>query len=172
MRNAFRSGVNKLCANRRKAFKERIWRRFRQAKLSIQDQLTKLLKILLLLLSFLNLWIQANPLSSLHKREGFLLLAQEELKRRGLATRFVISTTPTLEESVLSKHQKAKALVLSGTLASYAKINDYGFLETPYRKVDKETGIVSKESEYKMADIEDTVTLLNHLNHCQKTEGS
>lgn len=34
-------------------------------------------------------------------------------------------------------------------------MNEYGFLETPYRPVDKATGIVSKKYEYKMADIED-----------------
>ena len=40
-------------------------------------------------------------------------------------------------------------------LSTYARINEYGFLEAPYRKVDKETGIVSKEVEYMTADVED-----------------
>jgi DNA-directed RNA polymerase subunit beta len=40
-------------------------------------------------------------------------------------------------------------------LASYAKINEYGFVEAPYRKVDKATGIVTKEVVYMTADIED-----------------
>ncbi len=40
-------------------------------------------------------------------------------------------------------------------LSTYAKINEYGFLEAPYRKVDKETGIVSNDVEYMTADIED-----------------
>ena len=40
-------------------------------------------------------------------------------------------------------------------LATYARINDYGFLEAPYRKVDKETGIVTGEIEYMTGDIED-----------------
>ena len=30
-------------------------------------------------------------------------------------------------------------------LATYARINDYGFIEAPYRIVDKETGIVTDE---------------------------
>ncbi len=41
-------------------------------------------------------------------------------------------------------------------LATYAKINDYGFLEAPYRKVDKATGRVTSEIEYMTADIEDS----------------
>jgi DNA-directed RNA polymerase subunit beta len=40
-------------------------------------------------------------------------------------------------------------------LASFAKINDYGFVEAPYRKVDKETGVVSDVIEYMTADVED-----------------
>ena len=40
-------------------------------------------------------------------------------------------------------------------LSTYAKINDYGFIEAPYRKVDKETGVVTDEVEYMTADIED-----------------
>lgn len=43
---------------------------------------------------------------------------------------------------------------LINNLACYAKINDYGFIETPYRKVQKGTGIVSEEAEYLSADKE------------------
>ena len=40
-------------------------------------------------------------------------------------------------------------------LASYARVNDYGFIEAPYRIVDKKTGIVTDEVQYMTADIED-----------------
>ena len=40
-------------------------------------------------------------------------------------------------------------------LASFARINEYGFVEAPYRKVDKETGIVTDEVTYMPADMED-----------------
>ena len=40
-------------------------------------------------------------------------------------------------------------------LASYAKVNRYGFIEAPYRKVDKATGKVTDEVEYMTADVED-----------------
>ncbi len=40
-------------------------------------------------------------------------------------------------------------------LASFARINSYGFIEAPYRKIDKTTGIVTKEVEYMTADVED-----------------
>ena len=40
-------------------------------------------------------------------------------------------------------------------LATFAKINKYGFIETPFRKVDKATGRVLDEVEYMTADEED-----------------
>ena len=40
-------------------------------------------------------------------------------------------------------------------LASYARVNRFGFIETPYRKVDKATGRVTDEIEYMTADVED-----------------
>ena len=44
---------------------------------------------------------------------------------------------------------------LINSLSVYAKINEYGFIESPYRKVDKETGIVTSEIVYLTADQED-----------------
>ena len=46
---------------------------------------------------------------------------------------------------------------LIGSLATYARINEYGFIEAPYRKVDKDTGIVTDEIDYMTADEEDRV---------------
>ena len=40
-------------------------------------------------------------------------------------------------------------------LATFAKINKYGFVEAPYRKVDRETGVVTDEVVYMTADMED-----------------
>jgi len=41
------------------------------------------------------------------------------------------------------------------SLATFSRINEYGFIEAPYRKVDKETGRVTNEIEYMTADTED-----------------
>lgn len=44
---------------------------------------------------------------------------------------------------------------LISSLATYARVNEYGFIEAPYRKVDKEKGIVTDIVEYLTADEED-----------------
>jgi len=44
---------------------------------------------------------------------------------------------------------------LIGSLSTFARINEFGFIETPYRKVDKEQGKVSETIDYLTADEED-----------------
>jgi len=43
---------------------------------------------------------------------------------------------------------------LIGSLSTYARINEYGFVEAPYRKVDKDRGVVTDEIVYMTADEE------------------
>ena len=44
---------------------------------------------------------------------------------------------------------------LIGSLSTYARINEYGFIESPYRVIDKENKIVTEEIVYLTADEED-----------------
>lgn len=44
---------------------------------------------------------------------------------------------------------------LINSLGTYAKINEYGFIESPYRKYDKEAGRITDEIQYLTADEED-----------------
>nr|WP_176718531.1 DNA-directed RNA polymerase subunit beta [Brochothrix thermosphacta] len=44
---------------------------------------------------------------------------------------------------------------LINSLSSYARVNRYGFIETPYRRVDPETNVVTNDIDYLTADEED-----------------
>ena len=44
---------------------------------------------------------------------------------------------------------------LINSLATYARVNNYGFIETPYRVYDKEKGVVTRDIRYMTADEED-----------------
>lgn len=44
---------------------------------------------------------------------------------------------------------------LISALSSFANINEYGFIETPYRKIDPETHRATDIVEYMSADVED-----------------
>ncbi|MFA7462514.1 MAG: DNA-directed RNA polymerase subunit beta, partial [Anaerovoracaceae bacterium] len=48
---------------------------------------------------------------------------------------------------------------LIGSLTTYGVINQYGFIETPYRKVDKDTGLVTREIQYLAADEEEQLII-------------
>ncbi|MCL8206502.1 MAG: DNA-directed RNA polymerase subunit beta [Actinomycetia bacterium] len=48
---------------------------------------------------------------------------------------------------------------LIGSLSTYARINEYGFMETPYRRVDKARGVVTDEIVYLTADEEDDAVI-------------
>ncbi|MEA5038669.1 MAG: DNA-directed RNA polymerase subunit beta [Clostridiaceae bacterium] len=60
-------------------------------------------------------------------------------------------------------------------LATYAKINDYGFIEAPYRLINKKTGYVTDDVRYMTADEEDEFTIAQaneplDENHCIKAK--
>ena len=44
---------------------------------------------------------------------------------------------------------------LIGSLSTFARINEYGFIESPYRKVDKKTAVVTDDIIYITADVEE-----------------
>ena len=48
---------------------------------------------------------------------------------------------------------------LIGSLSNYARINQYGFIETPYRRVDKENHRVTSEVRYMTADEEESLII-------------
>ena len=48
---------------------------------------------------------------------------------------------------------------LINSLGTYARVNEYGFIETPYRKVDKKRGVVTNNIEYLTADEEDLLII-------------
>ena len=50
-------------------------------------------------------------------------------------------------------------------LATFARINKYGFIEAPFRRVDKETGVVLDEVVYMTADVEDDYIVALSLIH-------
>ena len=59
---------------------------------------------------------------------------------------------------------------LIGSLTTYGIINEYGFIETPYRKVDKEKGVVTEEVEYLSATQEELM-IVAQANEPLDSEG-
>ena len=98
---------------------------------------------------------QTNPLSELTHKRRISALGPGGLSREraGFEVRDIHYTHYGRLCPVESPEGPNIGLI--SALSSFARINEYGFVETPYRKVDKETGKLTDIVEYMPADVED-----------------
>jgi DNA-directed RNA polymerase subunit beta len=68
----------------------------------------------------------------------------------------------TMVVCVLSKHRKVRNIGLISTLCVHAKVNEMGFIETPYRKVNK--GKVDNKVEYLTAEEDERVIAQSNIS--------
>ena len=98
---------------------------------------------------------QTNPLSELTHKRRISALGPGGLSREraGFEVRDIHYTHYGRLCPIESPEGPNVGLI--SALSSFAQINEYGFVETPYRKVDHETGKVTDEVVYMPADEED-----------------
>ncbi len=98
---------------------------------------------------------QTNPLSELTHKRRISALGPGGLtrERAGFEVRDVHYTHYGRLCPIESPEGPNIGLI--SALSCFAKINEYGFIETPYRKVDPETHKLTDEVEYMSADVED-----------------
>ena len=98
---------------------------------------------------------QTNPLSELTHKRRISALGPGGLSREraGFEVRDIHYTHYGRLCPIESPEGPNVGLI--SALSSFATINEYGFVETPYRKVDHETGKVTDEIIYMSADVED-----------------
>ena len=98
---------------------------------------------------------QTNPLSELTHKRRISALGPGGLtrERAGFEVRDIHHTHNGRLCPVESPEGPNIGLI--SALSCFAQINEYGFVETPYKKVDKETGKVTDIIEYMSADVED-----------------
>ena len=98
---------------------------------------------------------QTNPLSELTHKRRISALGPGGLtrERAGFEVRDVHYTHYGRLCPIESPEGPNIGLI--SALSSFAKINEYGFIETPYRKVDPETHKLTDIVEYMSADVED-----------------
>ena len=98
---------------------------------------------------------QTNPLSELTHKRRISALGPGGLtrERAGFEVRDVHYTHYGRLCPVESPEGPNIGLI--SALSSFAKIDEYGFIETPYRKINQETHRATDEVEYMSADVED-----------------
>ena len=102
---------------------------------------------------------QTNPLSELTHKRRISALGPGGLtrERAGFEVRDIHYTHYGRLCPVESPEGPNIGLI--SALSSFARINEYGFIEAPYRKIDKKTGKVTDQVDYLSADQEDNYTI-------------
>ena len=97
---------------------------------------------------------QTNPLAELTNKRRLSALGPGGLTRDRASTEVRDVHVSHYGRICPIETPEGQNIGLINNLASYAKINEYGFIETPYRKVDKVKHVVLEEAEYLSADKE------------------
>ena len=98
---------------------------------------------------------QVNPLSELTQKRKTSAVGPRGVskQRAGLEVRDIHYTH--YGRICAIETPEGQSIGLINSMATYSRLNEYGFLEAPYKKVDKKTGKVTNEVVYLMADVEE-----------------
>ncbi len=153
---AFRSGVQKCTANIKETLQGKELSEVTPSQIINPKSVNKALKDFVTQSQLSQIMDQINPLSGLTQKRRLSSLGPGGVKkeRADAAVRDIHHTY--YGRICPIETPEGQSIGLINTLAGYVKVNEYGFLETPYRKVNKETGVVSNEYEYMMPEIEDS----------------
>lgn len=162
--NAFRSGIKKLNANIKETLQGKELSDVTPAQIINPRPVNKALKDFIAQSQLSQFMDQINPLSGLTQKRKLSAVGPGGVKKERASAEVRDIHYTHYGRICAIETPEGQSIGLISTLAAYAKVNEYGFLETPYRKIDKQTGVVSKESEYHMADLEDNYYI------CQATE--
>ena len=154
--NAFRSGINKLSAAIKETLQGKELSEVTPSQIVNPRPVNKALKDFVAASQLSQLMDQINALSGLTQKRKISAVGPGGVKKERASAEVRDVHYTHYGRICAIETPEGQSIGLISTLTSYTRINDYGFLETPYRKVDKATGVVSKDYEYYMADVEDT----------------
>ncbi len=152
--NAFRSGVTKLSVNIKETLQGREFVEVTPSQIMNPKAVNKAVRDFFSQSQLSQIMDQKNPLSGITQKRRVSAIGPGGIKKE--------RADPEIRDIHYTHYGRicpietpeGQSIGLLNTLASYVRVNDYGFLETPYRVVDKETGRVTNDIVYKMADVE------------------
>ena len=151
---AFRDGIFKLSTNIKETLQGRDFVEVTPSQIMNPKAVNKMLRDFFSQSQLSQIMDQKNPLSGITQKRRVSAIGPGGIKKE--------RADPEIRDIHYTHYGRicpietpeGQSIGLINTLATYAKINEYGFLETPYRVVDKEKGVVTNKVEYKMADVE------------------
>lgn len=152
--NEFRKGVTKLSTNIKETLQGREFVEVTPSQIMNPKAVNKALRDFFSQSQLSQIMDQKNPLSGITQKRRISAVGPGGIKKERADPEIRDIHFTHYGRICMIETPEGQSIGLINTLAGYVKINDYGFLETPYRVVDKEKGIVTKKIEYKMADVE------------------
>ena len=152
---AFRSGVNKLVTAVKETLQGKELIGVTPKEIVNPRPINKALKDFMASSQLSQLMEQINCLSTLSQKRKMSAVGPGGVKKERASAEVRDVHYTHYGRICAIETPEGQSIGLINNFTSYAKINDYGFIETPYRKVDKKTGVVQKDYHYYMADIED-----------------
>ena len=152
---AFRSGVNKLATTIKETLQGKELVGITPKEIVNPRPVNKALKDFVASSQLSQLMDQINALSGLTQKRKMSAVGPGGVKKERASAEVRDVHYTHYGRICAIETPEGQSIGLINSFTSYAKINHYGFIETPYRPVDKVTGQVQNTYKYYMADIED-----------------
>ena len=147
----FRKGMTKLQAQVRETLQSRDLTDITPAQVVNARYINKAFKEFMSTSQLSALMDQVNPISSLRNKRRLSSFGPGGVKKERATAEVRDINHSHYGRICVVNTPEGQPIGLMTSIASYARINEYGFLETPYRKVDKD-GRVTDEVVFMMAD--------------------
>ncbi|MBR6778964.1 MAG: DNA-directed RNA polymerase subunit beta [Clostridia bacterium] len=154
LRDEFRRGMSKLQAQVRESLQSRDLTDITPSQIVNARHINKVFKEFMATSQLSALMDQINPAASLRHKRRLSSFGPGGVKKER-ATVEVRDINPSHYGRIcVAETPEGQPIGLMTSLASYARVNRYGFIETPYRKVDPTTRKITNELVFMMADEE------------------
>ncbi len=153
--NAFRSGVNKLAGVIRETLQAQDLTTVSPSSIINARPINKALKAFLASSQLSQLMDQVNPVSELTQKRKISAVGPGGVKKERATAEVRDIHYSHYGRICVIETPEGQGIGLINSLATYSKVNEYGFLLSPLKVVDKVKGIVTNEVVYLMADEEE-----------------
>ena len=155
MAGAFRSGINRLAGVIRETLQAQDLSTVNPSSIINARPVNKALKDFLASSQLSQLMDQVNPISELTQKRKISAVGPGGVKKERATAEVRDIHYSHYGRLCAIETPEGQGIGLINSLATYAKINEYGFLLSPLKVVDKEKGIVTDKVVYLMADEEE-----------------
>jgi len=155
MGSAFRSGVNKLAGVIRETLQAQDLTTVNPSSVINARPINKALKDFLASSQLSQLMDQVNPISELTQKRKISAVGPGGVKKERATAEVRDIHYSHYGRICAIETPEGQGIGLINSLATYAKVNEYGFLLSPLKVVDKKRGVVTNEVVYLMADEEE-----------------